>query len=94
VRACCGEYRIDAQNDAVVVVDRRVVILEIVGMERVRRRMPVANQLVVAVEFDRFMNMLRWRERQDANGSSQQNGNRAETCHLEGMLCHPPQGRN
>ena len=82
VSARRGEYRVEPQNDAVVVVNRRVVkIGEIARMERVRRRMPVANHLVVAIERFYFMNMLRWRERQDRNGRSKQSRNRAERCH-------------
>jgi hypothetical protein len=95
VSARRGEYRVEPQNDAVVVVNRRVVkIGEIARMERVRRRMPVANHLVVAIERVCFMNMLRWRERQDRNGRSKQSRNRAERCHPYEMLCHSPQGRN
>ena len=60
VSARRDEYRVEPQNDAVVVVNRRVVKIDaIVRMERVRRCMPVANQLVMAIGRRRFMNMLR-----------------------------------
>jgi hypothetical protein len=73
VAARRGEYRSERQDNAVVVVNRRsVTIPAIVGMDRVRRGVPVTNKLVVPIECARFMNVLRGRERQDRDRRSKQ----------------------